>query len=616
MGRGFRFAAALFVACRVCAAAPEQWTEVRSPHFTVITNDGEKQGRHVLDQFERMRWVFQTLFPNVRQDASTPIEVIAAKNSKTFQGLEPEAYLAKGQITLGGYFLRTQYRNYVLLRMDAQEEHPFATVYHEYTHFEFSKSSEWMPLWLNEGLAEFFQNTEIRNKDVLLGEPSRDNILFLRQQSLIPLPVLFKVDQSSPYYHEEHKGGVFYAEAWALTHFLQISDRENKTHRLDDYINHLAQHEDAVTAAEKAFGDLKKLQSELQGYIQMGTYKQFVMSSAAAPIDESAYEVRTMTQEDADCARADVLVGVNRVNDARALVEPILKADPNNAQAHEVMGMAAFRENNQAEALKWFGEAVKLNSNSFFAHFFYAEMTMAEGDSGGDSAQVETSLREAIRLNPGFAPAYNQLAMFYGMRREKMDEALKLISKAVELDPGVLGYRLNAASVLMGMSKYENAEKVLSAAMRLAKSPQDTAAVESRLDQVKHMEAAIADRDAAPVTTIEAPGSPRVIEVAKDTGPKHPTEAPTGTKHFADGVMRGVTCSYPSTLEFRVEGQGKPVDVYTNNYFKMDLSALGFTPKDNMNPCTDFEGRKARVQYAEVSDKSVDGQVVAVELRK
>jgi hypothetical protein len=69
-------------------------------------------------------------------------------------------------------------------------------------------------------------------------------------------------------------------------------------------------------------------------------------------------------------------------------------------------------------------------------------------------------------------------------------------------------------------------------------------------------------------------------------------------------------------LEFKVEGAKNTASVYTNDYFKLELTALGFTPTGNMNPCTDFEGKKARVQYAESSDKTVDGQVIAVELRK
>ena len=75
-------------------------------------------------------------------------------------------------------------------------------------------------------------------------------------------------------------------------------------------------------------------------------------------------------------------------------------------------------------------------------------------------------------------------------------------------------------------------------------------------------------------------------------------------------------CSYPAVIEFQVETGKKPVSLYTNNFLKIDLSVLGFTPKGDMNPCKDFEGMKAKVQYAESSDKTVDGQLIAVELRK
>jgi len=56
--------------------------------------------------------------------------------------------------------------------------------------------------------------------------------------------------------------------------------------------------------------------------------------------------------------------------------------------------------------------------------------------------------------------------------------------------------------------------------------------------------------------------------------------------------------------------------LYNNNFFKIELTVVGFTPKGDINPCSDFEGMKARVQYVDSSDKTVDGQVVAVELRK
>ncbi len=105
-----------------------------------------------------MRSVFHTAFPKAQLDAGTPIIVLAIKDEKDFKALEPEAYLAKGSLKLGGLFLRTADKNYVLMRLDAEGEHPYAVVYHEYTHLLLSKAAEFMPLWTNEGLAEFYQN--------------------------------------------------------------------------------------------------------------------------------------------------------------------------------------------------------------------------------------------------------------------------------------------------------------------------------------------------------------------------------------------------------------------------------------------------------------------------
>jgi tetratricopeptide (TPR) repeat protein len=343
------------LACRPCAAATEQWVEIRSAHFTVLTDAGEKQGRHVTDQFERMRWVFQKLWPKANIDPAEPIVVIAAKNEKVFDTMEPAAYLAKGQIKLGGYYMHTQDKNYILLQLGAEYEHPFASVYHEYTHMKFAADAEWMPLWLNEGVAEFMQNTDIQDKEVELGQPSVDDILYLRQNRIIPLSVLFKVDAESPYYHEEQKGSVFYAESWALVHYLMVTDREKNLHRLDDYVALVSHKEDPVAAGQKAFGDLKKFQEDLESYIRSSDYKQFQMSSAAEPIDESSYKVRLLTQVEADAARADVLAYVQRNDDARALLDSVLKEDPNNALAHETMGYLEMRAGNRDKAQEWYG---------------------------------------------------------------------------------------------------------------------------------------------------------------------------------------------------------------------------------------------------------------------
>jgi len=615
-----RFAPLLLMfaaSCSAAWAAGDQWFRVTSPHFTLITDSSDKQGRHILDQFERMRWLFQILLPKSKVDPPNPIVILVLRNAKDFQSIEPAVYLGKGQITLAGLFLKAPDTNYVLLRLDAEGDHPYAAIYHEYTHLQFSDALEWMPLWLNEGFAEFVQNTEIRSKDVFLGEASVEDILYLRQNRLLPLPVLFKVDFNSPYYHDEQKASVFYSESWALTHYLEITDHENRTHHVQDYMSLVSQHQDAVTAAETAFGDLKKLQSALETYIGASSYKQFVVSSAAAPIDESSYKSTPLTQTQADATRADVLVNVQRMQDARSLLDAVLKTDPNNAQAHMSEGYLASREGDWQAARKSYERAVETDPDNYLANYHFAESSMRHGGQMNDP-KVESSLRASIRLDPNFAPAYDALAGLLAMRHDNLDEAHMLSLQAIQLDPRNVAYRMNASSELMTMSRYKDAAAVLSNALKVASNPNEVAMINRRLKEVESIQALGANpkvmTTAPPTGVVDIQTAEPVMDLVPE--PKHPTEPADGPKHQAIGVIRGVQCTPLAVIEFQVDTGKRPVTLYSNNFFKIDLTGMGFAPKGDVNPCKDFEGMKARVQFAESTDKTVDGQVIAVELRK
>jgi tetratricopeptide (TPR) repeat protein len=620
----------LFASFSVWAHDPnENWVEVRSPHFTVLTDSNEKQGRHIADQFERVRSVFHALFPKANIDLASPIFVIAVRDKKGFQALEPEAYLAKGRLELAGLFIRAPDRNYVLMRLDVQGgEHPFATVYHEYTHLLMGKAGEWMPLWLNEGLAEFFQNTEIHDKNAQLGEPSADDILYLRQNRLLPLTTLLKVDANSPYYHEEQKGSVFYAESWALTHYLEMTDREAHTHRLSDYAALVNRDHDSVAAAQQVFGNLDQLQKTLESYVQRSSFKYFTLTTVTE-VDDTAFKVRLLTLPEANAVRADLLAYNQRTKDARALLESVLRDDPTNVLAHETMGYLEFRENNLEAARKWYEQAVKLDSQSYLAHYYFASISMREGGST-HAAEAETSLRTAIKLNPNFAPAYDQLAVLYGMQHEKLAEAHMLNIQAVQLDPSNLGDRMNSASVLLESSRYDDAIAVLQNAISSAKTPQEMALVQNRIAEIQHFQTA---REQAERANQEAAGNKPYDTVVEklpasekpgDAGPtpvnppklKYPVEKPHGPRHVADGVIRGVRCTAPAQLELKVEGAAKGFSLYSNNYFKIDFTAANYKPQGEIHPCTDLEGMKARVQYSESSSKSIDGQILSIELTK
>ena len=590
----------------------ESWIQITSPHFVVVTNSNEKQGRRIADQFERMRSVFHALFPKVQMDsAGAPIIVLAVNDDKDFRALEPQEYLAKGSVKLGGLFLEAADKNYVLMRIDAEGEHPYAVIYHEYTHFVLRSSAEWMPLWMNEGLAEFYQNTDIRDKDAALGQPSVEDILVLRQNRLLPLPTLLTVDHKSPYYHEENKGSIFYAESWALTHYIETGDAAQKTHRMTDYASLLMQKVDPVTAATQAFGDLKKLQADLENYVQHGSFRYFKMTSATE-VDDSAFKAQALTSTQGDALRADFLAYNSRDADAQALLDHVLQEDSKNVQAHETKGLLEFRAGHVEDAKKWYEQAVQLDSQSFLAHYYFAVMTMTS-EPAADRQRVESSLRTAIKLNPSFDPAYDRLAVLLGMQRKNLDEARMAELTAISLEPSKVGYRINMANILLMMNNPKGALQVLQAAAKVAKNEADVQAVENaQTNALLYTEPEdaeqknVSESDGTVTATASEVPIPRLQRrefVAK------------GPHRFLVGVLKGVHCENPA-LDLTVSTAGKQLSVHGDNFYKIPFSTLGFQPSGDLNPCRDLENRSAKIEYVESADPSSPAQLLSVELHK
>jgi tetratricopeptide (TPR) repeat protein len=598
----------------------ENWIQVTSPHFVVATDGSDKQARHVADQFERMRSVFHAALPKLNMDSGGPIIVIAVKGEKDFRTLEPEDYLSRGSLKLGGLFLRSADKNYILMRLDADGDHPYAVIYHEYTHFLFSKGGASMPLWLNEGLAEFYQNTEIREKEALLGETSADDLLWLRQTRLLPLEMLVAVDQKSPYYHEEKKGSIFYAESWALTHFIYMTDFPRKAHRLNDYLALLAQNVDPVTAATRVFGDLKQLQSQLENYIQQGSFLHLKMNTTTET-DDFAFRAQVLSPSGAEALRADFLAYEGRITDSQALLDHLLQEDSKNLPALETQGYLAFSQGHLDEAKKWYGEAVQLDSQNYLAHYYFAGIAMNSGGGPSQQDQVESSLRTAIKLNPSFAPAYDMLAVFLGMQHKNLDEARMMALSAITLDPGNIHYRINVANLLLRMEKSQDAVQVLGVAAKLAQTPAESqmmADALTRAQEYADAHAKFAERQRQYAS--EQDDNASVDGREQTDGPIPPLESrpefvPKGPHRFAVGVLKSVTCGSPS-LDLTLSSKGKDLPLHVENYYKISFSVLGFEPSKELNPCSDLENRPAKVEYVESADPSVAAQIIAVELHK
>jgi hypothetical protein len=88
---------------------------------------------------------------------------------------------------------------------------------HEFTHGLLHASLDSVPLWLDEGLAEYF---EVRGADV--GGPHRDHIRQLQKaRSEGWNPSLYQLEQLSDFRRMTQRD---YAEAWGWVHFMLHSD--------------------------------------------------------------------------------------------------------------------------------------------------------------------------------------------------------------------------------------------------------------------------------------------------------------------------------------------------------------------------------------------------------
>ena len=474
------------------AKKPQKWLEVCSPHFTVVSNGGAKQARRVARHFEMIRGVFQQNFPATRLDPATPLVILAAKDEASLRAVLPGFWEKKGGLHPAGIFVRGPEKNYVALRMDITGPHSYHVIYHEYFHMITSLNFGNLPLWLNEGLAEFFATAVVHDEEVDVGRPDDNVFRFLRQSRLMPLEVLFAVDRSSPHYNESSKAGIFYAQSWALAHFLQLGDKGSHAPQLQVFLKLILSGENAREAAAQAFGDLTALEGKFRIYLSSLTML-YVKYPAPPGVDEKSFPFRAISPAESAALRGDFMLHMRRNTEARALLEEALRIDPQLAQAHGSMGVLYSQKKDYSRAAEYFEQAVKLDSRSFLAHYYYAAMNLKQSMGSESSKQIEESLRAAIKINPAFAPAYDALAAYYGMRGENLEEAYMLSLHAVQLEPGNARFRITTANLFMRRGRPDDTLRVLELAAPMAKSDEETQAIERVRMQVRQEQHRVAE---------------------------------------------------------------------------------------------------------------------------
>lgn len=468
----------LTLLCVQTVAAKDAWTSVRSKNFFLVGNASEKEMRKVAVQLERFRDVFTRLFAAAKFNSPVPTTVVVFKNEGAYKPFKP---VIDGKISeVAGYFQPGDDVNYMTLTPPrGSSDDSFQTIYHEYVHLlvENTLGRGAVPPWFNEGLAEYYSTFEVADdRKVYLGNLIHDHLYLLRQSELVPLKTLFEMDYYSLHRNKRDAKGIFYAQSWALVHYLILGNEGKRLPQVNRFLSLLSTGRLTEEAFKEAFEtDFVAMERELKKYVSGSTFRAQVATFEQKLEFDTEMQSAPLTEAEADAYLGDLLLHTNRLDDAAARLQKALGADPKLGMAHASLGMVRMRQRRFDEAKTHLREAVASNARNYLAHYYYAYTLSREGmDETGrvmnyapaTTREMRASLERALALNPDFPESYHLLAFINLVTGEQLDEGVKLISRARALSPGNSSFAFVLAQLYLKKHDFDAAHRTIEPLMR------------------------------------------------------------------------------------------------------------------------------------------------------
>jgi tetratricopeptide (TPR) repeat protein len=463
------FFVGMVLASASSAYAKEQWIEVRSKNFHLIGNASEKDIRATAKRLEQFREAFRILFTKMNVTSVTPTTVVVFKDDGAYKPFKPRRADGKPDTGIAGYFQPGEDVNYITLAAGGDDE-KFSTIFHEYVHFilnlNYGKSE--IPAWFNEGLAEYYQTFAVQDDiKIRLGIFQQGHIPLLQQSELMPLSSLFNVSNRQLHAQGGHTRSIFYAQSWALVHYLQV----NRPNTLGQFLSHLLR----GVEPEKAFQEIFKMtyadmEKDLRKYISGNRYQYTEVTLANKMALDSEMTTSGLTEASANAYLGDLLYHTQRADDAEVFLNKSLQAEPENTLALTTLGMVKMRQRKFDEARATLEKAVNGDQKNPHALYTYAYVLSREGQdefgyvrslNEATAAKIRQALRRAISLNADFSPSYDLLAFVALVTNAELDDAASFMQKALKQQPGNQSFRLRLAELFVRLEKFTQASAIV-----------------------------------------------------------------------------------------------------------------------------------------------------------
>ena len=469
--------------------AKDVWLNVRSKNFNLIGNASEKEIKKAATKLEQFRETFRQVFKTTNLTSPIPTNVIVFKSNSYYKAFKPIRADGKVDNFIAGFFQPGEDVNYITLSMDGDDAEVFGTVFHEYVHsiLNTNFTSSDIPPWFNEGLAEYYQTFEIEDdQKVKLGLPQSGHLAFLQQNDLIPLKTLFGVTSYGLLQMQPRPRNLFYAESWALIHYLTQS---GKADGLGKFLAALANGTDAELAFRNAFQiGYAEMEKDLRKYVGKATYQYNQITFKNKLLFDTGMVVTPMDEAETNAYLGDLLYHTNRAEDAEPYLAKALAVRPDSPMANMAMGMVRFKAKKYDDARQFLEKAVTEENKNHYAYYRFAYVLLRgksdDSETSGElteetATRIAKLLKRSIELDPKFFPSYDLLAFTSLISGVGNDDAAAIVAQGLKLKPDDAAMTLRLAELYVRINKIDEAETLAGKVALTADDPQLKSRAES-----------------------------------------------------------------------------------------------------------------------------------------
>ncbi|MDH4023743.1 MAG: tetratricopeptide repeat protein [Gammaproteobacteria bacterium] len=434
------------------------WLEVRSPNFLVISSVNDKKTRTLAKELEDFRKIVSVFTTAAELEPRVPTVLFV------FPGAFRDIGLAD---PIGGFFHQGMRANYAVVRSDGGG--PLSHfIQHEYTHFVVrNQGGQAYPRWYDEGFAELLATVNLRDGKFDFGNASPGRLYDLNSGVWIKYARLIDDKQTTGLSRSE--GAMYYAEAWALVHYLTWGrPGVSASPQLGAYLAARERGTAANTAFEEAFGvDLGELDGKVRRYISKARYRRGTLKR---PFDARQVSMRKMAADEVAAALGNLCIVTGHHEAALPYVEAALRANPRNARALvDRADLYKFADAFQA-AEPLYEQAIAVEPANDLHHLDFAEYWLDRVRTAEDGAARATFLgrareellaaRKLNDSNPETLAVYGSTFLIDGQDPAAAVDALE---QAQQLLPSQAQIKFMLASAYITAGRLRDARSLLAA---------------------------------------------------------------------------------------------------------------------------------------------------------